>query len=73
MVIGKQNQSIGKLQMTIITFRNSNKSTFFRKSTEFLAWLFNESPSKDYVVTNDRWGQGTGKKHGSFFSGPDRW
>ena len=38
-----------------------------------LAWLFNESPSKDYVVTNDRWGQGTGKKHGSVYSGPDRW
>ena len=30
------------------------------KSTEFLAWLFNECPDscKDYVVTNDRWGQG---------------
>ena len=38
-----------------------------------LAWLFNESPSKDYVVTNDRWGQGTGQKHGSVYSGPDRW
>ena len=38
-----------------------------------LAWLFNESPSKDYVVTNDRWGQGVGQKHGSFYSGPDRW
>jgi len=23
-------------------------------SKEFLAWLYNESPSKDYVVTNDR-------------------
>ena len=23
-------------------------------SQEFLAWLFNESPSKDFVVTNDR-------------------
>ena len=43
------------------------------KSTEFLAWLFNESPAKNYVVTNDRWGQGTGQKHGSFYSGPDRW
>ena len=39
----------------------------------FIAWLFNESPAKDFVVTNDRWGQGTGRKHGSFFSGPDRW
>jgi len=24
-------------------------------SKEFLAWLYNESPSKDYVVTNDRY------------------
>ena len=23
-------------------------------SEEFLAWLYNESPSKDYIVTNDR-------------------
>ena len=42
-------------------------------SQDFLAWLFNESPNKETVVTNDRWGVGTGKKHGSFFSGPDRW
>ena len=24
-------------------------------SEEFLAWLYNESPSKDYIVTNDRY------------------
>ena len=42
-------------------------------STDFLAWLFNDSPAKDLVVTNDRWGRGVGQKHGSFFSGPDRW
>ena len=48
-----------------------NKPQYFT-SQEFLAWLFNESPSKDYVVANDRWGQGTRQKHGSFYSGPDR-
>ncbi len=42
-------------------------------SQEFLAWLFNESPSKDVIVTNDRWGKGTPQKHGSYYSGPDRW
>ena len=31
------------------------------------------SPAKEFVVTNDRWGQGAGQQHGSFFSGPDRW
>lgn len=42
-------------------------------SQEFLAWLYNDSPVKDVVVTNDRWGQGTGQTHGGFYSGPDRY
>ena len=29
------------------------------ETKEFLAWLYNESPVKDQVVVNDRWGQGT--------------
>ncbi|XP_015762562.1 PREDICTED: uncharacterized protein LOC107341634 [Acropora digitifera] len=33
------------------------KDTYW-KSKEFLSWLFNESPVKDTVVVNDRWGQG---------------
>lgn len=28
-------------------------------STEFLAWLYNESPVKDFIVPNDRWGKET--------------
>ncbi|XP_071744404.1 alpha-L-fucosidase [Lepeophtheirus salmonis] len=42
-------------------------------SKDFLAWLFNSSPTKSTVVVNDRWGIGTSKKHGSFYSGPDRY
>ncbi|CAB4054172.1 FUCA [Lepeophtheirus salmonis] len=42
-------------------------------SKDILAWLFNESPMKDTIVTNDRWGTGTSQKHGSFYSGPDRY
>ena len=42
------------------------------KSQEFLAWLYNESPIKDKVVVNDRWGLGCGCKHGGFLNCKDR-
>ena len=29
------------------------------RATDFLAWLYNESPVKDVIVPNDRWGIGT--------------
>jgi alpha-L-fucosidase len=38
------------------------------KSKEFLAWLYNESPVKDKVVTYDRWGKGIRFKHGGVFT-----
>lgn len=38
------------------------------KSKEFLAWLYNESPVKDKVVTYDRWGSGIRFKHGAVFT-----
>ena len=38
------------------------------RSQDFLAWAFNNAPSRDRLVVNDRWGQGTGRVHGSFFS-----
>lgn len=41
-------------------------------STDFLAWLYNDSPVKDVVVTNDRWGSGTACKHGGFYTCSDR-
>ncbi|KAK8792864.1 hypothetical protein WA158_005028 [Blastocystis sp. Blastoise] len=43
------------------------------KSPEFLAWLYNESPVKDTVVVNDRWGAGCSQNHGGYYSGPDRY
>jgi len=38
------------------------------KSTEFLAWLYNESPVKDRVAVNDRWGKETRGVHGGYFT-----
>jgi alpha-L-fucosidase len=36
------------------------------RSEELLAWLFNESPVRDTVVVNDRWGNSRGK-HGTIY------
>jgi len=38
------------------------------KSAEFLAWLYNESPVKETVVVNDRWGKETRSKHGGYYT-----
>ncbi len=40
------------------------------RSKEFRAWLYNESPVKSTVVTNDRWG-GSSCKYGDFLSCAD--
>jgi alpha-L-fucosidase len=37
-------------------------------SPELLAWLFNESPVRDEVVIDDRWGKDTRHKHGGYFT-----
>lgn len=37
-------------------------------SPELLAWLFNESPVKDYVVINDRWGKDSRHKRGGYWT-----
>ncbi|HVW87488.1 MAG TPA: alpha-L-fucosidase [Bryobacteraceae bacterium] len=37
-------------------------------SPELLAWLFNDSPAKDNVVIDDRWGKDTRHKHGGYYT-----
>jgi len=38
------------------------------KSEAFLAWLYNESPVKQSIVVNDRWGSETRSKHGGIYT-----
>lgn len=38
------------------------------KSKEFLTWMFNESPVKDKIVVNDRWGTDIRFHHGGFYT-----
>uniref|UniRef100_A0A674NPB0 Alpha-L-fucosidase n=1 Tax=Takifugu rubripes TaxID=31033 RepID=A0A674NPB0_TAKRU len=42
-------------------------------STQFLAWLYNDSPVKDTVVTNDRWGSDLRCKHGGYYNCEDKY
>jgi alpha-L-fucosidase len=39
----------------------------FLGTKPFLAWLFNDSPMKDTVVVNDRWGSECRTKHGGYY------
>jgi len=38
------------------------------KSQEFLTWLYNESPVKEKIVVNDRWGAGLRFHHGGIYT-----
>ncbi len=38
------------------------------RSAEMLAWLFNDSPVKNTVVVNDRWGKETRHVHGGYYT-----
>ncbi|XP_050666579.1 tissue alpha-L-fucosidase [Leptidea sinapis] len=42
-------------------------------STDLLAWLYNDSPVKDDIVVNDRWGIGIPCHHGDFYNCADRY
>jgi len=41
-------------------------------STEFLAWLYNDSPVKENVIVNDRWGEDCRAKNGGYWTHADR-
>ena len=46
--------------------------SYWNAPGNFLAWLVNDSPVKDTVVFNDRWGKGDTCVHGSFWTCSDR-
>lgn len=46
-------------------------SSSYWRSPEFIAWLYNDSPVRDTVVVNDRWGNETRCKHGGFWDCTD--
>ncbi|XP_014402394.1 PREDICTED: tissue alpha-L-fucosidase isoform X3 [Myotis brandtii] len=41
-------------------------------STDFLSWLYNDSPVKDEVVVNDRWGFNCSCHHGGYYNCEDK-
>jgi len=48
-------------------------SSNYWSSRQFLSWLYNESPVKDSVVVNDRWGSDAECKHGGYYTCNDRY
>ncbi|ESO99506.1 hypothetical protein LOTGIDRAFT_158597 [Lottia gigantea] len=48
-------------------------SSDYWDSKQFIAWLYNDSPVKDTVVTNDRWGKDSTCHHGGYLTCQDRY
>ncbi|VDD80053.1 unnamed protein product [Mesocestoides corti] len=63
---------VNRYHPSIIWSDGAPSTSDYWRSKEFLAWLYNESPVKDEVVVNDRWGSDANCKHGDFFNCADR-
>lgn len=51
---------------------DSAPDAYWDAPANFLAWLANESPVKDTIVFNDRWGKGDICTHGQYYTCADR-
>ncbi|VDD75194.1 unnamed protein product [Mesocestoides corti] len=60
---------VNKYKPSIVWSDGADQATSdYWKAKEFLAWLYNESPVRDEVVVNDRWGLDAACAHGDFLN-----
>ncbi|PSN57902.1 Alpha-L-fucosidase [Blattella germanica] len=62
----------GVNEYTVCVYGDWETTDDYWTAKEFIAWLYNDSPVKDTVVVNDRWGTGDLGKHGDFYTPTDR-
>ncbi|RZC32186.1 Alpha L fucos domain containing protein [Asbolus verrucosus] len=71
-IIPEMKELVNTYQPEILWSDGNWESTdTYWKSTEFIAWLYNESPMKEVILVNDRWGSNTQCTHGVLI--PHKW
>ncbi|KAL5962270.1 Tissue alpha-L-fucosidase [Taenia solium] len=63
---------VNRYRPSVVWSDGAPATSDYWKAKEFLAWLYNDSPVKDEVVVNDRWGSDADCQHGDFFNCEDR-
>ncbi|XP_026329131.1 putative alpha-L-fucosidase [Hyposmocoma kahamanoa] len=72
-VVPQIRQLINNYRPSVLWTDGSNECPHeYWKATDIIAWLYNESPVKDEIVVNDRWGLGTTCRYGDFYTCDDR-
>ncbi|CUT99121.1 fucosidase alpha L 1 tissue [Echinococcus multilocularis] len=64
---------VNRYQPSVVWSDGAPATSDYWKAKEFLAWLYNDSPVKNEVVVNDRWGSDANCQHGDFFNCEDRY
>lgn len=72
-VVPQIKQLINNYRPSVLWSDGQNDCPFeYWKATDIIAWLYNESPVKDEIVVNDRWGLGTACHNGDIYTCDDR-